>query len=114
MRKAILIAIAATLLTPLAQAKDKKPLLPPSFLKARTVLILIDPQAGISASDPNANQVARKDVETALENWGRFTPVLSKEEADLIITIRKGTGKLVDETIPDPRQNNRPGSVTQS
>jgi hypothetical protein len=114
MRKAVLVAIAATLLTALAQAKDKKPIVPPSFLRARTVVVLIDPTAGISPTDPNANQIAQKDVETALANWGRFETVLSKEGADLVITIRKGSGKLVDTTITDPRQNSRPGSVTPS
>jgi hypothetical protein len=53
----------------------------------------------------------KKDVETALLNWGRFFPVLSAQEADLIIVIRKGHGRLVDDTISDPRQNNRTGVI---
>ena len=114
MRKSAVVAIAAALLMPLAQAKDKKPILPPSFLLARTIAVTIDPNAGISPADPNANQIAQKDVETALANWGRFQPVLSTEHADLIIIIRKGSGKLATTTVSDSRQNSRPGSVTPS
>ena len=95
-------------------AKDSVPGLPQYVLEARTVAVLIDPDAGVSASDPNANQIAQKDVETALLKWGRFTTVLSPEQADLLIVIRKGSGKLTDATISDPRQNSRPGSVTQT
>ncbi len=118
MRKSAIVAIAAALFIPLAQAKDKekdkKSLLPPSFLTARTIAVTIDPDAGISPTDPNANRIARDDVETALANWGRFTPILSAEHADLIIILRKGSGKLATGTISTPRQNNRPGSIIPS
>jgi hypothetical protein len=94
-------------------AKNKtEKTLPDYILHARTVAVLVDPKAGISVEDdPWANQVAQKDVETALLNWGRFFPVLSAQEADLIIVIRKGHGRLVDDTISDPRQNNRAGVI---
>ena len=72
---------------------------------------MIDPSAGIDPEDPRANQVAQKDVETALLNWGRFQPVMSTVEADLIIVIRKGHGRLADATISDPRQNDRAGVI---
>ena len=61
--------------------------------------------------DPRANQVAQKDVETALTNWGRFEMVMRPEVADLVIVVRKGHGRLVDETIPDSRQNSRAGVI---
>src|ERR1700733_1268434 len=97
MRKSIVVAVAVAFLIPLAQAKDKekdKGLLPPTFLTARTILVTIDSYAGVSPTDPNANQTARSDVETALANWGRFNPVISREMADLVIIVRKGSGKL--------------------
>jgi hypothetical protein len=111
MRWIALMAAAVMLAAPvLAKSKDKA--LPPYILTARTVAVVIDPSAGIDPDDPRANDVARKDVETALMNWGRFQPVMSPEGADLVIVIRKGHKRLVDETISDPRQNNRAGSIT--
>jgi hypothetical protein len=95
-----------------ALAKSNKPILPPYILTARTVTVLIDPSAGVSLSDPNANQTAQRDVESALLKWGRFTTVISSADADLIIVLRKGHDKLAETTISDPRQNSRPGSVT--
>src|SRR5271156_1560820 len=96
-----------------AFAKDKnKSVLPAYVLEAHTVAVIIDPSAGISVDDPRANEVARKDVETALLNWGRFTPLVSVKGADLVIVIRKGHGKLVDDTITAPPPNNRPGAIT--
>lgn len=101
--------------TPLLLARQKAPTpLPPWLLQARTVAVLIDPAAGVSPDDPNANQVAQKDVETALSNWGRFQPVLSTANADLLIVIRRGHGHLAEPTVTDPRGNHRPGSVTPS
>jgi hypothetical protein len=93
-------------------AKDKnKGVLPAYVLQAHTVSVIIDPGAGMSIDDPRANQVAQKDVETALLNWGRFEPVLGTRTADLVIVVRKGNRHLMDETIPNPRQNNRAGVI---
>lgn len=93
-------------------AKDKtKPTMPAYVLTARTVAVVIDPDAGESVSDPQANQVAQKDVETALLNWGRFETVMGTQTADLIIVVRKGHSRLVDQTIPDPRQNSHAGTI---
>jgi hypothetical protein len=93
----------------LAKSKDKT--LPPYILQAHTVAVIIDPAAGVDPEDPQANRVAQHDVETALMNWGRFQRVMGPQGADLIIVIRKGHGRLVDATIRDPMQNNRPGAI---
>ena len=113
MHKHAVPLFAATLVVASAGfAKDKtKPTMPAYVLTARTVAVVIDPNAGESVSDPQANQVAQKDVETALLNWGRFVPLMGTQTADLIIVVRKGHGRLVDQTIPDPRQNNRAGTI---
>lgn len=106
-----LIALAL-LLAPCGLAKDKKKgLLPIYIMQARTVAVIVDPDAGVSMSAPQANRIAQKDVETALLNWGRFEPVMDTGTADLLIVIRKGSGKLVDATVTDPRQNSRRGYI---
>jgi hypothetical protein len=112
-RRAFAVAIVAGLLLPsLALAKDKtKSTLPAYVLQARTVVVLIDPTAGVSLDDPRANEVAQRDVETALLNWGRYQTVLAGHSADLVVVIRRGTGKMADGTIHDPRQGQRPGAI---
>lgn len=94
---------------PIASAKDKKKvLLPTDVLQARTVLVVVDPDAGIVAEAPNANPTARNDVEQALMKWGRFSLVSNGTDADLIITVRKGNGKIAQQTIGDVPVNRRP------
>lgn len=93
------------------KAKD---VLPPYVLSARTVSVIIDPDAGTSLEDPLANQIARKDVESALLRWGRLEPLIAGQPADLIIVIRRGSNRLVNETMPDRRQNDRIGGVNSS
>ena len=62
----------ATLLVTPALAKDKnKRLLPAYLLHARTVRVLIDPDAGESLDQPYSNSIARESVEKALLEWGR-------------------------------------------
>jgi hypothetical protein len=93
----------------LAIAGDKqKPVLPPYVLKARTVAVLIDPDAGTSVKSPLANKTAQEDVEKALMKWGRFTPVMDTQTADLVIVVRKGSGKIVQPTIGGMPTNDRP------
>jgi hypothetical protein len=109
-RLSVLVTMGVLISVPgLAKSKDKT--LPPYILQGRTVAVIVDPSAGIDPEDPRANQVAQKDVETALMNWGRFQPILSTAEADLIIVIRRGHGRLADATITDPRQNDRVGVI---
>lgn len=84
----------------LAVAGDKKKMTLPAFvLHARTVLVIIEPGAGENLATPQANQKAREDVEQALMKWGRFSLVLDGADPDLIITVKRGTGKIVQPTI---------------
>lgn len=107
--------LGLTLLVTFGFAKDKtKNILPAYVLNAHTVAIIIDPHASISIDDPQANQMAQKDVEAALLRWGRFEPVPTTQGADLIIVVRKGNGHLTDETIHGAPQNNRPGGIGSS
>ena len=97
------------LLTSLTIAGNKKKVsLPAYVLKAHTVLVLIDPNAGINMTSPLANKTAQEDVEKALMKWGRLTPVMDTQTADLVITVRKGSGKIVQPTIGGMPTNDRP------
>jgi hypothetical protein len=103
----LLTVTAIIVCSALASAK-KKAILPVDVLRARTVLVIIDPTAGVDARDPNANRAARADVEKALDQWGRFTLVQEGLTADLVITIRKGNGKFVQPTIGGTPINGTP------
>jgi hypothetical protein len=112
MRTRLSILVAVCLLATMGFAKDKKKAILPTYvLHARTVAVIIDPTAGFTIDDPRATEVARQDVESALLSWGRYNPILQTNDADLIVVVRKGNGRMVNDTIHDQRQNNRPGSV---
>lgn len=98
-RRPLSLILLFVLLVLFAPAKDKKDILPAYVLDAKTVLVVIDPDAGVSSSNPNENRTAREDVEKALANWGRFTLSPSLIDADLVISVRRGNGKAVNNTI---------------
>ena len=102
------IAVTAIILCSALASAKKKAILPVDVLRARTVLVIVDPTAGVDARDPNANRAARADVEKALDQWGRFTLVQEGLTADLVITVRKGNGKLVQPTIGGTPINGTP------
>jgi hypothetical protein len=106
----LLVGVGAFATGSFAKNKNDKGL-PPYIVSAHTVAVMIDPNAGVSLEDPRANEVARKDVETALLNWGRFMPMTGAPGADLIIVIRKGHAKTVDDTVVGPQQSNRVGTI---
>jgi hypothetical protein len=83
-------------------------------LQAKTVLVIIDPNAGISVTAPQENKTALDDVEKALMKWGRLAPVVAGMHADLVITVRKGSGKIVQPTIGGEPTNDRPVIVQQT
>src|ERR1700751_933420 len=98
------------LLTTQALAKDKnKSILPEYVLRAQTVLVVIDPDAGEPLDQPNANATARGNVEKALLEWGRFRLALDGEESDLIVVVRTGNGRAVQPTIRGGPIDQRPG-----
>ena len=92
-----------------AVAKEKKKvLLPADVLQAETVLVVVDPNAGMAIEAPNANRNAQEAVERALSNWGRFRFATDVSTADLVIMVRKGTGKIAQPTIGGLPTNNPP------
>ncbi|HEY2470400.1 MAG TPA: hypothetical protein VGI45_21575 [Terracidiphilus sp.] len=88
--------------------KKKKILLPADVLQARTVLVVVDPEAGVSPDAPYANRTAQQDVEKALMKWGRFELANDVSTADLVIEVRKGSGKIAQPTIGGLPNNSRP------
>ena len=95
-------------------AKDKKkPSLPELVLRARTVLVVVRPGAGEPVDHPTANATARENVEKALMEWGRLEPVLDGQEADLVIAVRTGTGRIAGPTMKGGPIDTRP-AVGQS
>jgi len=106
------LLLAATLLVVSANAKDKdkkKPSLPEYVLRASTVLVVVSPEAGEPLEQPLANATARDNVEKALLEWGRLHPVMDRAEADLVIAVRTGSGKMVQPTIKGGPIDNRAG-----
>jgi hypothetical protein len=114
LRSAILAAAVFVVSFHAAHGKDKKKqTLPADILQARTVLVIVDPNAGVDVTDPNANRLARVSVQQALDKWGRFNLVQEGYTADLVIVLRKGNGKTVQPTIAGtPANGNPPGSVS--
>lgn len=109
------LALLATLLTVVSVAAAKKKAQVPDYiLKARTVCVIIDPDAGTSLTSPLGNKTAQDEVEKALMTWGRFQLVQEPGRADLVIVIRKGAGRPVDRTIGNLPTNDRPGTVQQT
>jgi hypothetical protein len=98
-----------------AANNKKKETLPAEVLNAQTVVVLIDPDAGMSTSEPLANRTAQDDVEKALAKWGRLRLVLvGGDNADLVITVRKGNGKTVQPTVGGEPTSDRPVVVVPS
>jgi len=98
--RAFALGAAILALISFAPAKDKKKVLLPNYvLQARTAYVVIDPDAGVSVTNPNENRNAQAEVEKALSNWGRLSPVMSPQTADLVISVRKGHGQNVTPTI---------------
>jgi hypothetical protein len=109
------IALLVILLSGISlSAAKKKPQVPAYILNAQTICVIIDPDAGMSMSDPLGNKTAQDEVEKAFMKWARFQLVQEPGRADLVIVIRKGANKPVDRTIGNVPTNSRPGTVQQT
>lgn len=99
-RRLGLLALVVILSLSPGIAKDKtKNLLPDYVLKARTVLIVVTPEPAHPATDPSQNRTVQEDVEKAFVQWGRLQPVYNVQSADLVVALRKGTGRTVTPTV---------------
>jgi len=108
-RLSLLLSLAA-LVASLAIAKDKdKRVIPDYVLRARTAVVVIDPEAGEPLNQPRANSDARMSVEKALLEWGRFDLLSEGQETDLVFVVRTGNGKAMNPTIKGGPIDQRPG-----
>jgi hypothetical protein len=94
----------------LASAK-KKVYLPSFVLKAQTVMVVILPGAGEPLNDPDANLKALGNVEKAFMKWGRYQIVHDASQADILVGVQKGTGKIANPTISGGPIDSRPATV---
>jgi hypothetical protein len=113
-RKCLLAGVLVLVGALSVAGNDDKPVLPLYVLRAETVFVLIDPDAGTSPAAPQANLKARDDVEKAIVKWGRLRLVMEPGSADLVVVVRKGSGKIVQPTIGGLPTNDRPGVVQPS
>jgi hypothetical protein len=109
---AVLAVFAVAMTAGVASAKKKeKAVLPDFVLKAETVLVVILPDAGEPMTDPFANRKAQEEVEKALMKWGRYRLAIDANTADLVIGVRKGTGRAANPTINGGPVDSRPGTI---
>lgn len=94
-----------------ADKKKVKQPLPDSVLNAQTVFVVIEPDARAPLNDPSANLKTQEAVEKALMKWGRFRLALDAETGDIVISIRRGSGKAASTTISGGPVDNHPISV---
>src|SRR5712672_710250 len=104
-RLASLLVVAAVLSLSinaplLAKNKDKKKSVVPEYvLRAQTVRVIVAPDAGEPLDQPMANSTARDNVEKAFSEWGRYRVVMDGQQADLVISVRTGSGNMTRPTI---------------
>ncbi len=108
----VAMALGLALAAGTATAKKKEKVLLPDFvLKAETVVVLILPDAGEPMNDPFANRKAQEEVEKALMKWGRYRLTQDASTADLVIAVKKGSGKIANPTINGGPVDTRPGTI---
>lgn len=108
---AILVSLLATSVRVASPNKKEKTYLPDFVVKAETVLVVILP-GGEPLNDPLANQKAKEEVDKALMKWGRYRLAPDGDwTANLVIGVRKGTGKVANPTINGGGVDKHPGTI---
>jgi len=115
---AVLVAVAGMVAGMLAAAgeakKKEKGTLPAAVLNAKTVVVVILPEAGEPIRDPSANRRMQEDVEKALLKWGRFQLALDVNSADLVIGVKHGNDQPVTATVGGGPVDGRPVTIEQT
>ena len=105
------VTAAMALVVSATPKNNDKDSLPDYVLKAETVTVLILPDTPEPLSDPFANRKAQEEVEKAIMRWGRFQLTQDASTADLVIGVKKGTGKPVSPTISGGPVDSRPATI---
>jgi hypothetical protein len=105
---ALLLVFSAAMLL---HAKDKKPSVPAVFGQARYVYVeAMDGQE----FDPNLypeDRMAIADVRDALEHWHRYILTTQRDQADLVIVVRRGRAASADVGLrPTPAGRGQVGA----
>ena len=102
----LLLAIAGP-----ATAKSKKPSVPEAFETAHTVFVEARDDRDITdiSLDPE-NREAILDVQSGIQDWGRYTLSRSRRDADLILVVYKGRETPDDGVTPAQPNPGGPGS----
>jgi hypothetical protein len=108
MSRLLTLLLLIVVSSPFVDSKDKPKTLPAQVLRAETIFVVIDPDAGEPLTNPTTNSTAREDVEKALMQWGRFHLVMEPSTADLVLSVRKGNGRAATPTIKGGPIDNRP------
>lgn len=109
---ALMMAVAGAVL---AHAKDKKqPNVPATFNQAHTVYVeAVSGQQFDRNLDPEDRE-AIADVQDALQAWKRYRLVTQREDADIVIVVRRGSRTNPDGglgSIDNPNRNTNPNTV---
>jgi hypothetical protein len=101
MSRRLLPFLTLAVLLPLTtNAKDKKKSqISEVILRAQTVHVVIDPYVGEPLDQPQANAIARDNVEKELSEWGRYRVVMDGEPSDLMIVIHTGDNRMSRPTV---------------
>ena len=94
-------------------AAAKRSELPAELLKAKSVVVAVYPETGDTvASSFNRPPIGEdlrviREVENAIKTWGRWKVVSTRNEADLIIAVRKGRIGTVGVEFPGNTEGGR-------
>jgi hypothetical protein len=99
-RRSVSVSLLLSCLSIFSVAGTDKPKskLPEQVVHARTVLVVIPPDAMEPQDNPRANETARDNVEKSLQQWGRFQLVQDGQPADLVVSLRIGN-KINDSKV---------------
>lgn len=101
--KPLKIMLLAAILVPVlpARAKEKKPALPEIFNQARTIYVQAEGGREFDPYLDSLDRVAIADVRDALRAWNRYKFTSEREEADLIVVVRKARAMARERGVGD-------------